>query len=104
MPPEIAPIAALREVSVDRSASSTCAPSPASVITGGIAALHGGPAGEIALVGLGALATFVGVAVLGPVLATLRPLFGLPLAARGLTGELTTRDAQPEAHGAPPRR
>ena len=50
--------------------------------------------GQLALVGLGALATFVGVAVLSPVLA--RPfakLFGLPLRARGLTGELATRNA-----------
>ena len=43
---------------------------------------------------LGALATFVGVSVLGPVLA--RPvarLFGVPLRMRGLSGELATRNA-----------
>ncbi|HEX6658549.1 MAG TPA: FtsX-like permease family protein [Ilumatobacter sp.] len=91
----IAPIAALREVSVDRSASSTKRAVAGTVITGGgIAALAAGLQGELALVGLGALATFVGVAVLSPVLA--RPfarLFGLPLRARGLTGELATRNA-----------
>ncbi|HZB40355.1 MAG TPA: FtsX-like permease family protein, partial [Ilumatobacter sp.] len=91
----IAPIAALREVNVDRSASSTKRAVVGTVITGGgIAALVAGLQGELALVGLGALATFVGVAVLSPVLA--RPvakLFGLPLRARGLAGELATRNA-----------
>ena len=46
------------------------------------------------LVGVGALATFVGVSVLGPVLA--RPVaraFGVPLRLRGLSGELATRNA-----------
>ena len=50
--------------------------------------------GKLALVGIGALATFIGVAVLGPVLA--RPVakaFGLPLRARGVAGELATRNA-----------
>ena len=91
----IAPIAALREVSVDRSAASTKRAVTGTAITiGGIAALVAGLQGELALVGLGALATFVGVAVLSPVLA--RPVamaFGLPLRARGLTGELATRNA-----------
>jgi putative ABC transport system permease protein len=91
----IAPIAALREVNVDRSAASTKRAVSGTVITvGGIAALVAGLRGELALVGLGALATFVGVAVLSPVLA--RPvakLFGVPLKARGLTGELATRNA-----------
>jgi putative ABC transport system permease protein len=91
----IAPIAALREVNVDRSAASTKRAVSGTVITvGGIAALVAGLQGQLALVGLGALATFVGVAVLSPVLA--RPvakLFGLPLRARGVTGELATRNA-----------
>jgi putative ABC transport system permease protein len=56
--------------------------------------LIAGLSGEIALVGVGALMTFVGVSVLGPVLA--RPVarvFGVPLRMRGLSGELATRNA-----------
>jgi putative ABC transport system permease protein len=91
----IAPIAALREISVDRSGASAKRAVTGTVLTaGGVAALVAGLQGELALVGLGALATFVGVAVLGPVLA--RPVakvFGLPLRARGVAGELATRNA-----------
>ena len=91
----IAPIAALREVSVDRSGASAKRAVAGTILTaGGVAALLAGLQGELALVGLGALATFVGVAVLGPVLA--RPVakvFGLPLRARGVAGELATRNA-----------
>ena len=91
----IAPIAALRDVSVDRSAGSARRAVAGSVITAaGVAALLAGLGGELALVGVGALATFVGVSVLGPVLA--RPVatvFGVPLRMRGLSGELATRNA-----------
>ena len=92
---KIAPIAALRDVSVDRSGGSKRRAVVGTVITaGGVGALLVGLSGEIALVGVGALATFVGVSVLGPVLA--RPvarLFGVPLRLRGLSGELATRNA-----------
>ena len=92
---KIAPIAALRDVSVDRSGGSKRRAVVGTVITaGGVGALLAGSSGEIALVGVGALATFVGVSVLGPVLA--RPvarLFGVPLRMRGLSGELATRNA-----------
>ncbi|MGH9134752.1 MAG: ABC transporter permease [Ilumatobacteraceae bacterium] len=92
---KIAPIAALRDVSVDRSGGSKRRAAVGSVITaGGVGALLVGLSGEIALVGVGALATFVGVSVLGPVLA--RPVarvFGVPLRMRGLSGELATRNA-----------
>ena len=92
---KIAPIAALREVSVDRSAGSARRAVAGSVVTAaGVAALLAGLGGELALVGVGALTTFVGVSVLGPVLA--RPvasMFGLPLRMRGLSGELATRNA-----------
>ena len=91
----IAPIEALRDVSVDRSAGSVRRAVAGSVVTAvGVAALLAGLGGELALVGVGALATFAGVAVLGPVLA--RPVakvFGLPLRLRGLSGELATRNA-----------
>ena len=91
----IAPIAALREVSVDRSAGSARRAVAGSVVTAaGVAALLAGLGGELALVGVGALATFAGVSILGPVLA--RPvasMFGIPLRMRGLSGELATRNA-----------
>jgi putative ABC transport system permease protein len=91
----IAPIAALRDVSVDRSAGSARRAVTGSLITAaGVAALLAGLGGEIMLVGLGALVMFVGVAVLGPVLS--RPVakvFGIPLKMRGLSGELATRNA-----------
>ena len=91
----IAPIAALRDVNVDRSAGSARRAVTGSVITAvGVAALLAGLGGEIALVGVGALVMFIGVAVLGPVLA--RPVakvFGIPLKMRGLSGELATRNA-----------
>ena len=91
----IAPIAALRDVSVDRSAGSGHRAVAGSVVTaGGVAALMVGLSGELLLVGVGALAIFCGVSVLGPVLA--RPVaraFGVPLRLRGLSGELATRNA-----------
>jgi putative ABC transport system permease protein len=92
---KIAPIAALRDVSIDRSAGSARRVVAGTAITAaGVAALLAGLGGEIALVGIGALTTFVGVSVLGPVLA--RPVakvFGVPLRIRGLSAELATRNA-----------
>ncbi len=64
------------------------------VTAAGVIALLAGLGGELALVGVGALTTFVGVSILGPVLA--RPVasvFGIPLRMRGLSGELATRNA-----------
>ena len=91
----IAPIAALREVSVERSAASRKrAVIGTAVLAGGVASLVAGLSGQLALVGIGAMATFVGVSILGPVLA--RPvtqLLGIPLRLRGLSGELATRNA-----------
>ena len=91
----IAPIAALRDVSVDRSGGSKRRAVVGTLITaGGVGALFAGLSGEITLVGVGALMTFIGVSVLGPVLA--RPVarvFGVPLRLRGLSGELATRNA-----------
>src|SRR4029079_19437888 len=92
---KIAPIAALREVNVDRSAGSARRAIAGSVgNAAGVIALLGGLGGELALVVLGALTTFIGVSILGPVLA--RPvasMFGIPLRMRGLSGELATRNA-----------
>jgi putative ABC transport system permease protein len=91
----IAPIAALRDVSVDRSAGSGRRAVVGGAITAiGVAALMAGLGGEVALVGIGALTTFVGVAVLGPVVS--RPFaaaLGLPLRMRGLSGRLASQNA-----------
>jgi putative ABC transport system permease protein len=91
---KIAPIAALRDVSVDRSGASVRRAILGTAITAaGVAALLVGLGGDIALVGVGALTTFVGVSVLGPVLA--RPVakvFGVPLRMRGFSAELATRN------------
>ena len=93
----IAPIAALREVSIDDDASSRKrAISGVAIIAAGVGGLFAGLAGAtLALVGVGALAMFVGVAVISPVLA--RPvahLLGSPLRFRGVSGELATRNAK----------
>jgi putative ABC transport system permease protein len=92
----IAPIAALRDVSVDRSGRSARRAIVGSVLTAtGVGSLIAGLAGGgLVLVGIGALATFAGVSVLGPVLA--RPfarMFAPPLRLRGMSGELATRNA-----------
>ena len=93
---KIAPIDAMRSVSVDDSAGSTRRTILGAVVTaGGIGAMLTGLAvDELTLVGAGALATFSGVAILGPVLA--RPvahLLGLPLRLRGVSGEIAARNA-----------
>lgn len=93
---KIAPIDAMRSVSVDDSAGSTRRTILGAVVTaGGIGAMLTGLAVDgLTLVGAGALATFTGVAILGPVLA--RPvaqLLGLPLRLRGVSGEIATRNA-----------
>jgi putative ABC transport system permease protein len=92
---KIAPIAALRDVNVDRSGVSARRAIAGTVVTaGGVAALIAGLGGALPLVGIGAVGVFAGIAVLGPVLA--RPIskaFGIPLRARGIAGELATRNA-----------
>ena len=101
----VAPLAALRDVAVDRSATSGRRAVAGAVVTGaGIALTIVGATGEaLPLTGLGALATLVGVVVLGPVVA--RPaaaVLGAPQAAwRGMSGVLAgaTRCA---TRGAPP--
>ena len=91
------PMAALRDLGVDTSSGSRRRVAVgAVVVVVGIASLAGGlVGGEIALVGLGAAAVFLGVAVLGPVIA--RPvsrLIGAPVArTRGITGVLARENA-----------
>lgn len=89
---KIAPIAALRELSVDHSAwSRRRAVIGAAIIGAGVASVV---SGQSNLVAAGILTTFAGVIVVAPVLA--RPvarIFGLPLRIRGLSGELATKNA-----------
>ena len=91
----VAPIAALRDVAIDRSGSSVVRTVAGVVVAGAGAALFvAGVVGHgpsvMSLLGLGALTTFIGVFILGPTLA--RPLvrlLGSPVAAiSGATGRL----------------
>ena len=93
----VAPIAALRETALDSSAGSKRRAVVGVGITAvGVAALLGGlGGGAVGLVGLGAFLVFIGVSVLGPVLA--RPvtrLIGSPLPRlRGMSGALARQNA-----------
>ena len=93
----VPPIAALRDVAQDHSAASKQRITTGSTITAaGIAALIAGLGAEnIKVVGLGAVALFIGVSVLGPVLA--RPaavVLGHPMARlRGMAGVLARQNA-----------
>jgi putative ABC transport system permease protein len=96
---KVAPIAALREVVIDEETRRTLRTvSGAAVTAAGIAMLTVGlfthVADRVTLVGLGGAATFVGVAVLGPLIS--RPLsrfIGAPLRWRGTTGLLARNNA-----------
>jgi putative ABC transport system permease protein len=93
----VPPVAAMREVAVDRTASSRRRMVVGGVIlAAGIGSLVAGlSGGAIALVGLGALVTFVAVACLAPVLA--RPVarvIGAPMAhLAGVSGTLGRENA-----------
>jgi putative ABC transport system permease protein len=95
----VAPLAAIREVAVERTA-----PSVARIVAGTALAVVGvattlvaalGDEDMLAVVGLGAVLTVIGAVVLGPVAA--RPaaaLLGLPVARlRGMTGGLARQNA-----------
>ena len=92
-----APLAAIRAVSVDASASSWLRAVVGALVTaaGVTVVVAGALDGEVSRAGLGALVTLVGVVMLGPVVA--RPaagLLGAPQAARrGLSGTLARRNA-----------
>jgi putative ABC transport system permease protein len=95
---KVAPVAAMRDVAVDDSAHSRVRSILGVAVTGlGAVAMAAGLFGDggPAPVGLGALVVFLGVAVLGPVLA--RPMsrvLGAPVAAlRGLPGSLARENA-----------
>jgi putative ABC transport system permease protein len=96
----VKPIAALRDVSVDRSAVSVKRTLVGLLVTGlGVASFAAGVVGDgggaMQLLGLGALTTIMGVFVLGPVIA--RPVvkvIGWPVArTSGVTGELARENA-----------
>jgi putative ABC transport system permease protein len=93
----IAPLAALRDVAVDRSAASWLRGIAGAVVTAlGVAAVvRGATGGDLPVTGFGALLTLVGVVMLGPVVA--RPaagVLGAPQAARpGMSGALARRNA-----------
>jgi putative ABC transport system permease protein len=93
----IPPIAAMRDVAIDRSASHKRFVAGFLVTGAGVAALLGGlAAGEIGLVGLGAGAIFIGVFVLGPLIAKpLSAFLGSPLPrVRGIAGSLAKENAK----------
>ncbi len=95
----VAPLAALRDVAIDRSATSKARAAVGAVVTAaGVAMVVSAGAmtdGAVARAGLGALAVLVGTVVLGPVVA--RPaaavLGATASATRGFTGRLARRNA-----------
>jgi len=93
----VAPLAALRDVAVDRSATSVVRAIAGVVLAAvgvGVVVTATG-SGALARAGIGALAVLAGAVVLGPVVA--RPaagvLGGMAVAARGFTGRLARRNA-----------
>jgi putative ABC transport system permease protein len=97
---KIPPIAALRDVAVDRSSTSSTRIIGGIVVLGlGVVALLVGLfvdiPNRVALVGLGALVTFIGVAVLGPIFAgPVSSLLGTPVTSlKGTTGRLAKQNA-----------
>jgi putative ABC transport system permease protein len=95
---KVPPIAAMRDVALDTSGSSRKRAFAGFGITGfGVAAMAAGLFGDagIALVGLGAMVVFVGVAVLGPITAApLSRLIGVPLPRlKGMPGTLARENA-----------
>lgn len=93
----VAPIAALREVAVDRSGTSRRRAAGGTLVTllGAASVYSGLSAGEFQPVAMGAILVFVGVAVLGPVIA--RPfarVVGAPLPVLfGIPGTLARENA-----------
>ena len=94
---KVPPIAAMRDVALDRSGRSVKRAVVGTLVSAaGVACLALGlSGGGVGLVGLGAIAVFVGVAVLGPVIA--RPvsrLLGAPLPRlRGMAGTMARENA-----------
>ena len=94
----VPPLAALRDVAVDRSGASRWRAAIGVLVTGaGVATLVLATETDepMSMAGLGALGTFVGFVLLGPVAARLAAgVIGAPVAAlRGVTGKLARRNA-----------
>jgi putative ABC transport system permease protein len=96
----VAPLAAIRDVSVERTTASPARAIAGIVVTGVgvavvLAAVLSGGDSVLALAGLGALLTIVGVVVFGPVVArTASAVIGAPLQwLRGVTGSLARENA-----------
>jgi putative ABC transport system permease protein len=93
----VSPLAALRDVEVDRAGTSPARAAAGALVTVGgiVAVVVGASAGALAVAGLGALLVVSGMVVLGPVAA--RPaasLLGAPIARlRGVPGSLARRNA-----------
>jgi putative ABC transport system permease protein len=93
----VAPLAALRDVAIDRSASSRWRLVAGSLMlaVGVVAVVTGASSGDLARAGLGALLTAAGVVAVGPVAA--RPAgsaIGTPISRlRGIPGALARRNA-----------
>ncbi len=94
---KVAPMAAMRDVAVDSSGASRRRAVIGTALTAlGVAAVvNGASGGAMAPIGLGALAVFVGVVVLGPVIGSrFVRIVGAPVAAfRGMTGVLARDNA-----------
>ncbi len=93
---KISPMEAFREVGVDRSATSIRRLVSGLIVTGiGVGSLIVGLGGELSMVGVGVFFIFVGMFVLGPILA--RPLgrfIGAPLPwLKGTTGVMARNNA-----------
>ena len=94
----VAPLAALRDIAVDRSGTSRWRAAIGLLVTGaGVTSLLAATETDepMMMAGLGALGAFVGFVLLGPVAARLASgLIGAPVAAlRGTTGKLARRNA-----------
>jgi putative ABC transport system permease protein len=92
----VPPLAALREVALDRSARSKGRLVIGVALTAlGVLCLVSGVQGEVALVGLGAALLFIGMFVLGPLFAQpVARVVGAPIAATGMAGVLARENAR----------
>lgn len=95
----VPPLAALREVAIDNASSSrlrAAAGAALSAVGAGVMlyATRGDQGGGIGSAGLGAVALFVGVVLLGPIVVpSVGRLLGSPLSLKGVTGDLARRNA-----------
>jgi putative ABC transport system permease protein len=92
----VRPLAALRDVALDRSARSKGRAIIGLLLVAlGVLCLVSGVQGEVALVGLGAALLFIGTFVLGPLFAQpVAQVVGAPIAATGMSGVLARENAR----------